>query len=120
MLLILALYLTLTVVLGRKYLRTRDVGFVWLAMAVVFWPLISNLIGPTLIRRLIRGQPVKFYPFSLAQNGQMSIGQLITSLNSLEQLIGVALLLVAVLYLYKRKWESGEAVSSKLDIPSNI
>ena len=38
----LALHLVLAVVLVRKYLQTRDVGFVWLGMAVVIWPVICG------------------------------------------------------------------------------
>jgi hypothetical protein len=38
-------YLAIATVLVRRYLRTRDVGFVWLGMAVIVWPLLSSLLG---------------------------------------------------------------------------
>lgn len=103
------LYLALAVVLVRKYLRTRDVGFVWLGVAVVIWPLVSGLLEVgerSLIDRLVHGHSVGFYPFSLVERGQMSAGFLMTSLRLAQQVIGVCLLLVAVLYLYKAKSNS--------------
>jgi hypothetical protein len=36
--------LALALVLVRKYIRTRDVGFVWLGLAGVIWPLVSGLL----------------------------------------------------------------------------
>jgi len=96
------LYLAIAVVLVRKYLRTRDVGFVWLGIAVFIWPLVSGLLEygeRLLIDRLVRGHPVGFYPFTLVEHGQMSAGVLINSLNLTQRLIGACLLLVAALYL---------------------
>lgn len=98
------LHVAIAVVLVRTYLRTKDVSFVWLGIAVVIWPLVSRLLEHgegVLIDRLVRGHSVGFYPFTLVERGQMTIRSLITSLNLLQQLIGVGLLLVAVLYLYK-------------------
>lgn len=100
------LSVALAVVLIRKYLLTRDVGFVWLGVAVVVWPLVSRLIGhgeSVLIRRLDSGQTVGFYPLTLVESGQMSLGNLLVSLSLLHRLISVGLLLVAVLYLGKTK-----------------
>jgi hypothetical protein len=106
---LLVLYLAIAVVLVRKYLRTRDVGFVWLGVAVVIWPLVTGLLEVgerSLIDRLVHGHSVGFYPFSLVERGQMSAGFLMTSLRLAQQVIGVCLLLVAVLYLYKAKSNS--------------
>jgi len=103
------LYLALAVVLVRKYLRTRDAGFVWLGVAVVIWPLVSRFLDHgegVLFNRIITGHPVGFYPFSLVEQRQMSIVVLADSLISLQQLIGVCLMLVAALYLYKAKSNS--------------
>jgi len=96
----------LAAVLVRRYLRTRDVGFVWLAVAVGIWPLISRIIEQgekVLIDRVVKGQSIGLYPFSLVERGEMSIGGLVGYLNLLQQLIGVGLLFVAVLYLCKAK-----------------
>ena len=101
-----ALYLALAIVLARKYLRTRDIGFLWLGAAVVIWPLVSRLLARgehDLIDRILRRQSVGFYPFSLVERGQMTISNLVSSLAYFHQLIGAGLLLIAALYLYGTK-----------------
>jgi hypothetical protein len=49
---------------------------------------------------------VGFYPFSLVERGQMTLGNLVVSLALFQQLIGICLLLVAVLYLARTKPDS--------------
>ena len=100
----LILHIAIAIILFRKFLKTRDVGFIWLGVAVVIWPLVSRLLEHVFIDRLARHQLVGFYPFSL--HGQMSLGNLVASLALLQQLIGICLLLVAVLYLAKTKPDS--------------
>ena len=100
------LHFVIAIILVRKYERTRDVGFVWLGVAVVIWPLVSLLLEReerSLIDRVVHQRVVGFYPFSLVQHGQMTLGGLVTSLSLVHQLIGICLLLVAVLYLSKTK-----------------
>jgi len=112
----LVLHLAIAVVLVRKYLRTRDVGLVWLGVAVVIWPLVSRLLEhgeSMLIDRLVKGQSVGYFPFSLVERGQITIGGLFTSLNLLQQLVGIGLLLVAALYLYKTKDNSNLQASAQ-------
>jgi hypothetical protein len=95
------LYLALAVVLIRKYVRTRDIGFVWLGVAILVWPLASALLGQgerVLIDRVLQGRPA-FYPFSLVERGQMTVGELVFLTGAVQQLIRLGLLLVAVLYL---------------------
>jgi hypothetical protein len=96
------LQLAIAVTLVRKYVRTKDVGFVWLGMAVVIWPFMKVLVVRVFFDRFIHGQ-LGFYPFSLVEHGQMSVGSFVTLVNLLQQLIGFGLLLVAVLYLCKAK-----------------
>src|SRR4029453_6177713 len=99
----LLLHLAIAIVLVRKYIQTRDVGFVWLGGAVVIWPLLSKLLGPGerfLIDRTLNHQ---WTPLTFIQQGEMSIGTLVASLALFKQLIGVCLLLIAVLYLSKTK-----------------
>ena len=98
----LLLHFAIAVILVRKYLRTRDVGFVWLGGAVVIWPLVSNLLNAgerVLVDRTFKHEWVAFYPFTLVERGEMTMGALISSLAILQQLVGVCLLLVAVFYL---------------------
>ena len=100
------LHFVIAIVLVRKYLRTRDLGFVWLGVAVVIWPLVSLLLElgeRSLIDGIAHHRVVGFYPFSLVEHGQMTIGGLVASLSLVQQLIGICLLLVAVLYLSKTK-----------------
>jgi hypothetical protein len=84
-----ALYIALAVVLIRKYLLTRDAGFIWLGAAVVLWPLASRLLEPVLVERIINGY----------SNGQTTAGQLVSLIRSTQELISIGLLLVAALYL---------------------
>lgn len=97
------LNIAIAVILVRKYMRTRDAAFIWLGAAVVVWPLVSKLLdggARILIDRAIRHQPV-VYPFSLIETGSITIGRLVAGLAIGQQLIGVVLLLVAVVCLYR-------------------
>lgn len=98
--------LAIIVVLVRTFLRTRDVGFVWLGAAVVVWPLVSGLLdagGRFLLDDHARGRLVGFFPFSLVERGQMTRGSLVLSLTYFKILVGFVLLLVAVLHLSKTR-----------------
>jgi hypothetical protein len=95
--------LAIAAVLVRKYSRTGDVGFAWLALAVGIWPLVTRLLTfgeRPLIDRAVRHEPV-FYPFSLIEDGQMTLGQIVAYINAAEQIVGICLLLIAVFYLSK-------------------
>ncbi len=105
----LVLHVAIAAVLIRKYLLTRDVGFVWLGVAVVVWPIVSGFLSygrGVLIDRLSDGKSVGFYPFTLVEHGQMTLGALVASLGAIQQIIGVCLLLIAILYLSKTKSDS--------------
>jgi len=98
--------LAIIVVLVRTFLRTRDIGFVWLGAAVVVWPFVSSLLdagGRFLADDHARGHLTGLFPFSLVERGQMTLGDLVVSVTYLKILIGVVLLLVAVLHLSKTK-----------------
>jgi hypothetical protein len=104
----LALHIAIAAILVRRYLRTRDVGLVWLGAAVVVWPLVSRLLEAgerVSIDRAIHKQAV-IYPFTRIVSGQITTGSLVLSLAVFQQLIGVCLLLVAVLYLSRAKAHS--------------
>ena len=102
----LLLHVAIAVILVRKFIQTRDIGFIWLGAAVVIWPLLSKLLDAgerVLIVRTMNHQWAAFYPFTLVERGQITLGSLVTLLAIFEQLIGVCLLLIAVLYLAKTK-----------------
>jgi hypothetical protein len=102
---VIALHLAIALLLLRRYLRTRDIGFIWLGVAVVVWPLVSRLLDAGVrasIDRALHHQSV-IYPFSLIEHGQITIGGLLMSFALSQQLVGVCLLLIAVLYLARSK-----------------
>jgi hypothetical protein len=78
------LRLAIAAVLVRKYLRTRDIGLMWLGVAVVLWPPLSVLLQLGLVRAI-------------------GGGDIIMYLNQSQRVIGAGLLLVAVLYLSRKK-----------------
>jgi len=99
------LHVAIAAILARQYLRTRDVGLVWLGVAVVIWPLVSQLLGAgerVSIDRALHRQSV-IYPFTLVGSGQITAGSLVMSLAVCQELIGICLLLVAVLYISRSK-----------------
>jgi len=92
----LVLYLAIATMLLRNYLHTRDVGFVWLGLAVIVWPLLSSLLGygeRLFIHRVGSGP---FY----------TTGDLVVVITFARQIIGLALLFTAVFYLSKTKGQT--------------
>lgn len=110
--LVVALQLALLVALVTKYLRTRDAGFVWLGVAVIVWPLASWLLNwgvRVQINSSLRGHRAGFFPFTLIQSGEVTPGEFSMSFTLLDRTISVALLLIAVLVLARRKREARAA-----------
>jgi hypothetical protein len=108
-----ALYIALALALVAKYMRTRDPGFIWLGAAVILWPLCAYWLNrgeATLLDRVIHGQPVGVYPFNLISERRMTVAQFVRLSGSVEQLIGAALLLVAVLFLSRPNREPAPPV----------
>jgi hypothetical protein len=106
--------LAIAFILVRKFIRTRDAGFLWLGVATLIWPRISGLLESrelTSLRSIGSGQSVGF-PFSLVGRGEISVGGLFTFLKLLQLFVGAALLLVAVMYLYKAKADRNAQLSS--------
>jgi hypothetical protein len=103
-------HLAMGVILVRRYMSTREVGFIWLGVAVVIWPLVSRLLDVgerVLISRTVNHPGATLFPFSLVGRGEVTIGELAASLAVFEQLIGICLLMVAVLYLSKGRNTNG-------------
>ncbi len=99
------LYIVLAIVLVRKYLRTRDVGFIWLGVAGVVWPFLSyplRLGERALVMRAVHHESV-MYPVSEIGRDRTTDFTLGMSLNLLYYLFEVALLLVAAIYLARTK-----------------
>ena len=105
--LVVVVYLATAFVLVPKIVRTHDVGFVWLGVAAVVWPLLSLVLEygqHVLVHRIDTGESA-FYRF-LAEHGQVTVGDLVGLLTLSRQLVGVALLFVAVFHLCKTKGTS--------------
>jgi hypothetical protein len=96
-------------------MRTRDAGFIWLGVAVILWPLCGYWLNrgeAMLLNRVIHGQPVGFYPFNLIASRRMTVPEFVRLSGSFQQLIGAALLLVAVLFLSRPKREPSPTVAA--------
>ena len=101
-----ALLILVAAVLVRKYFRTQDVGLLWLAVAVVVWPLVSRAVEHRALLHFgnpVQGRPGGFFQFLMAENGQVSLGTLVVAFTLVQQFIGAGLLLIAALYLYKAR-----------------
>ena len=112
--LIIGSYLAIAVILLRKFLRTRNLGFVLLGFATVIWPLVHSLLqyweSKIVLRMSIRGFP-EFFPFGQAGHAGIDFGSVLGLLAVFERLMGVILLLVAVWYLYRPATEQNNSTS---------
>jgi hypothetical protein len=108
-------YIAIVALLVRQYLRMRDPGLIWLAIAVVLWPLMSSMLQAgekVFIDRLIHHQSVGIFPFSLVERGLISVGSLMLYFAYAQQLIRVVLLLIAVIYLSRMGADRGRKSST--------
>ena len=100
---LIALFVALGVVLVHKYLRTRDVGFLLLAVAEIAWPTIVNPalshVERSYFDLVLAGEQVTLFPFSLVSAGEITAGSLVVIFVFAHNIVQVALVLVAVLFL---------------------
>jgi hypothetical protein len=97
-----ALYCAVAGLLVWKLMRSHESAFAWLGVAVVVWPLISYFVNRATAAAYMnssRHGSTSYFPYSLAAGGSMSWGLLDQIIVSSQQLIGGALLLLAVIYL---------------------
>jgi hypothetical protein len=80
------LLLVVPTLFARAYWRTRDVGFIWLAIATFVWPFMTVPAHDVLAYVAHR------LPFQ-------SVGQYATALRTSQQIIPLVLLAIALLYL---------------------
>lgn len=96
------LYCVVAVLLVWKYRVTRDAGFLWLGLPLVLLPLVALPIALWLqagLDRLALGQQVNAFPFTLVEQGCLTMGRLLTLLNLLQHIVWGVLSLVAILAL---------------------
>jgi hypothetical protein len=94
------LILAVIVALTRKYIATRDIGFVWLGLAIVIWPRVSGLL--------------QAFAVNHRAFGGYSSGATYTLLKMSMLAVELSLQLVAILYLYRRN-----TPASSRDLPPN-
>ena len=100
------LYCAVAALLVWKYRATREAGFLWLGPPLVLLPLGSLPVALWLqagVDRLALGQQVSIFPFTLVEQGHLTMGSLLTLLNLVEHLAWGALSLVSVLALLPRR-----------------
>ena len=107
------LYCAVAVLLVWKYRATRDAGFLWLGLPLGLLPFVALPIALWLqagVDRLALGQQVSAFPFTLVEQGCVTMGGLLTLLNLLEHMVWGVLSLIAILALqpHRAKDVAGE------------
>jgi hypothetical protein len=96
------LYIAVAFILVRRYRGTGDKGFLLLGLPLVISPLVALPLAMWLqtgVDRLIAGREVNSFPFTLVQQGRLSMGALLTVLNLVQHVIWGVSSLMAVLVL---------------------
>lgn len=111
------LYIAVAVLLAWKYRETKDAGFLWLSLPLVLLPLVAlplALWQQEGVDRLVCGQEVSVFPFTLVTQGRITLGGLLTLLNLLEHAVWGVLSLVAILAIrpHRAKAASGSTEES--------
>ncbi len=107
------LYCAVAVLLVWKYRATRDAGFIWLGLPLVLLPFVALPIALWLqdgVDRLALGQQVNAFPFTLVEQGYLTMGGLLTLLSLLEHLVWGVLSLVAILSIKPHRVKNELAV----------
>ena len=100
------LYFAVAGLLVWKFRRMRDAGFLWLGLPLVLLPMVALPLALWLqagVDRLALGQQVSIFPFTLVEQGRLTLGGLLTLLNLVEHVVWGVLSLVAVLALQPRR-----------------
>jgi len=100
------LYLAIIVALVQKYRTTSDHGFLWLGLPLVLMPLLRFPLAHWLsgtVNRLAKGEHVGFFPFTLVERAEMTIGSLVALLGSVQDLVWSGLILIAILMLHQTR-----------------
>jgi len=97
---------SMAVVLLMQYRRTRDPGFIWLAIPLLIGPLFGTALhywNQHVIDRLMSGTPVDLYPYSLVAEGKMALGTFVAAQAQWAWLVKSGLVLVGLASLYRGK-----------------
>ncbi len=97
------LYIIATVFLIRRYLRTRDIGLLWLGVAVLVWPYLSDFIEQGELRLALHSS------LKLTSGANLTPGSFYTLFQGMNHAIGAALVLCAILHIGKAQAEPESA-----------
>jgi len=89
------LYLGLAAILVRKYKATGDLGFVWLILATIAWPIVASYAGGQLTLHYLRAHPYK------PGVAGMKHPDVFALFNMFQRAVEVLLLIVAVRFFGK-------------------
>ncbi|HEV2576168.1 MAG TPA: hypothetical protein VGU25_03050 [Acidobacteriaceae bacterium] len=108
---VLVLYVALTVLLIRKYLRTHNTGFLWLGAAIVLWPSLMDLFRYVFISPVIHGHSAPGLLGALLSSSHVSPGVLLVSVSNIENSIRLLLLIIAVVFLSRPSIRSAAMIA---------
>ncbi|MGD9874860.1 MAG: hypothetical protein AB7T27_11430 [Kiritimatiellia bacterium] len=100
------LYFAVADLLIWKYRKTRDSGFLWLSLPLVLLPVVALPIALWVqagVDRLALGEQINAFPFTLVEQGHLTLGGLLTLLNLLQHVVWGILSLIAILALKPRR-----------------
>jgi hypothetical protein len=109
------LYAAVAVLLVRKYRVAGDAGLLWLGLPLVVLPVVALPLALWLqagVDRLLLGEQVSVFPFTLVERGYLTMGGFLTLLNLVEHVVWGALSLVAVVALRPRSAKCGAGGSA--------
>lgn len=101
-----AVVIAIAWVLVAKYRQTRDHGLFWFGGALVIWPLIRTFLvygEKLMLNRVANGQPTGVFPFSLVEQGKITLGYLSASFSTFHYLVPSVLILVGIVSLYRHQ-----------------
>jgi len=93
------LFLVIAILLIRTFRRTRNVGFLWLGAAILVWPVVARAVASGL-RSLVNRGGVGPFEFG---------GRVLPLFTVSQQVLGLALVLIAVFHLARRQVHSRSA-----------
>ena len=95
----------IAVIFAIHYKKSRQQAFLWLAVPLVVFPLVGLAISyfyQVSIDKVIAGNPNVIYPFTLVNEGRISIGELISITNWMRRtfyLLGEILVIIGLFLL---------------------
>jgi hypothetical protein len=106
-----ALFVVIALALARKHRQSGQAGFLWLTMPLALLPLggvvITNWIKVSVDGLHATPTNVTF-PFSLVESGRMSLGSVLSLLNTAQHLVWSALVLAGIL-MFRRRYNEPKA-----------